>query len=282
MTLSINTNYSAAVALASLTSNQGQLDVAKGRLATGLRVQTAADDSIAWVASEKLKTRNNVSEGNLGMLSNASVALDTAVNSASQISTLVRKMQGLLVQAQSPDATAALKVKLNDAFGVYRSQIDGIVKDTSAVGINLIGSTGTLSVALLTSAGATVAAAQQVLITRAVLDSTALNLLPANIALTAVTATSLAAIGTTLEAALATITTQLVANSGQLAAVKSSIDAIKKIVSQNQKAISTYVDADLGAESSQVQALQVKQQLAAQALTIANTNPSVLLKLFKN
>jgi flagellin len=40
------------------------------------------------------------------------------------------------------------------------------------------------------------------------------------------------------------------------------------------------VDADLTKESAQLQSLQVKQQLATQALTIANQSPASLLKLF--
>jgi flagellin len=40
------------------------------------------------------------------------------------------------------------------------------------------------------------------------------------------------------------------------------------------------VDADLAAESSRLQSLQVRQQLGSQALSIANQAPQSLMKLF--
>ncbi|MCA3266850.1 MAG: flagellin, partial [Azospirillum sp.] len=40
-------------------------------------------------------------------------------------------------------------------------------------------------------------------------------------------------------------------------------------------------DADIGKASASVQALQVRQQLGIQSLSIANQQPSVLLGLFR-
>ena len=45
--------------------------------------------------------------------------------------------------------------------------------------------------------------------------------------------------------------------------------------------ISNLVDADLAKESATLQALQTKQQLGVQALSIANSSTSVLLSLFR-
>ena len=45
--------------------------------------------------------------------------------------------------------------------------------------------------------------------------------------------------------------------------------------------IGNLVDADLGKESARLKALEVKQQLAIQALRIANQTPSLLLSLFR-
>jgi len=48
-----------------------------------------------------------------------------------------------------------------------------------------------------------------------------------------------------------------------------------------ETSIGRLVDADLAKESARFQALQVKQQLGAQALSIANQAPQVILSLFK-
>jgi flagellin len=49
-----------------------------------------------------------------------------------------------------------------------------------------------------------------------------------------------------------------------------------------QVGIGNLVDADLARESASLQALQVKQQLGLQALSIANSSPQSILALFGN
>ena len=56
--------------------------------------------------------------------------------------------------------------------------------------------------------------------------------------------------------------------------VKSLMDAISRGVGQ-------LVDADMNEESTKLQALQVKQQLGVQALSIANTSSQAILRLFQ-
>ncbi len=45
--------------------------------------------------------------------------------------------------------------------------------------------------------------------------------------------------------------------------------------------VSNLVDADMAKESANLQALQVRQQLGVQALSIANSAPQIILSLFK-
>ena len=45
--------------------------------------------------------------------------------------------------------------------------------------------------------------------------------------------------------------------------------------------VGNLVDADLAKESASMQALQGEQQLGAQALSIANTAPQIILSLFR-
>ena len=54
-----------------------------------------------------------------------------------------------------------------------------------------------------------------------------------------------------------------------------------KLSNELENGIGNLVDADLATESARLQALQTKQQLGIQALSIANQAPSVLLGLFR-
>jgi flagellin len=56
---------------------------------------------------------------------------------------------------------------------------------------------------------------------------------------------------------------------------------VAKLIDTIQAGIGNLVDADVAKESATLQALQTKQQLGIQALSIANQSPSALLSLFK-
>ena len=48
-----------------------------------------------------------------------------------------------------------------------------------------------------------------------------------------------------------------------------------------KQGVGNLVDADLAEESANLQALQIKQQLGVEALSIANSNPQSILALFR-
>jgi len=58
-------------------------------------------------------------------------------------------------------------------------------------------------------------------------------------------------------------------------------DFVSKLTDSMNKGIGALVDADMNEESSRLQALQVQQQLAIQALSIANQGPQNILSLFR-
>ncbi|HXU81596.1 MAG TPA: flagellin, partial [Polyangia bacterium] len=56
---------------------------------------------------------------------------------------------------------------------------------------------------------------------------------------------------------------------------------IGKLTDVLETGVGNLVDADLAKESARLQALQVQQQLGAQALSIANQAPQIVLQLFR-
>ncbi|MBI1648773.1 flagellin [Hyphomicrobium sulfonivorans] len=79
--------------------------------------------------------------------------------------------------------------------------------------------------------------------------------------------------------------TELAAGATALGAAKARIDIQQTFVSSLKDAleggISQLVDADMNEESTRLQALQVKQQLGIQALSIANSSSQSILSLFR-
>ena len=80
--------------------------------------------------------------------------------------------------------------------------------------------------------------------------------------------------------------TQLNSALGDIGAQAKQIEAhntfVTKLVDALESGIGNLVDADLAKESARLQALQVQQQLGAQALSIANQAPQIILSLFQN
>jgi len=95
-------------------------------------------------------------------------------------------------------------------------------------------------------------------------------------------------LGTGAAATEATVQTALDAALGELQTLGTTSKSLERQVTFNSKlqdaletGIGNLVDADLAKESARLQALQTKQQLGVQALSIANSSSQVLLGLFR-
>jgi flagellin len=89
------------------------------------------------------------------------------------------------------------------------------------------------------------------------------------------------AASSTIQAALDTLITAQAKLGGQSKALDSQKTFLVKLGDNIDKGVGLLVDADLAKESARLQALQVKQQLGAQALSIANQAPQILLSFFR-
>ncbi len=84
-----------------------------------------------------------------------------------------------------------------------------------------------------------------------------------------------------VDTAIAALNNNLAKLGSQSKALDVQKDFLIKLSDNVTKGIGSLVDADLAKESARLQALQVKQQLGAQALSIANQGPSILLSFFR-
>ena len=94
--------------------------------------------------------------------------------------------------------------------------------------------------------------------------------------------TTLRAIVTQVEKVIARVTdagTKLGANKTQIDGQKAFVDTLMKA---NDRTIGILVDADIEEESTKLKALQTQQQLAVQALSIANSSGQNIMSLFRS
>ena len=149
-----------------------------------------------------------------------------------------------------------------DALGILGSaRLSIAASDTAAVKRGSIDAAGTIVIANFDAANATVA--------------------PAEIDVTTATDAQIDDYIQAVDSAMSEMTTA----ASSLGASKKRIDIQKDFVSNLMGAIdrgiSTLVDADMNAESTRLQALQVQQQLGIQSLSIANSSSQNILSLFR-
>ena len=84
-----------------------------------------------------------------------------------------------------------------------------------------------------------------------------------------------------LDASIANVNQALGNLGSQAKQVDAHLDFVSKLTDVLEAGVGNLVDADLAKESARLQALQVQQQLGAQALSIANSAPQIILQLFR-
>ena len=95
------------------------------------------------------------------------------------------------------------------------------------------------------------------------------------------TQTNAAGMIATVDTAIANVSSALSKLGTGSKALQSHLTFVGKLQDTLNAGVGNLVDADLAKESAKLQALQTKQQLGIQALSIANQSSSILLGLFR-
>jgi len=275
MTFSINVNASALDALRNLNSTSKDLEVTQTHINTGLKISSAKDNAAVFSIAQKLrgdlKGLNAVKQS----LDRGISTVDIALAAANAISDLLLEMKEKAVAAADQGLDTTSRNALSEDFAALRDQITTIVNNAEFNGSNLIDG-GTDAIVAITNADAT-----QTL----TVDHQDLTLGSANIPISAAqdisTQTAAAAAVTDLGNSinnLNSVLTKLGAGSTSLEQNRSFAGKLADVI---EVGIGNLVDADMAKESANLQALQVKQQLGIQALSIANQSPQSILSLFQ-
>lgn len=305
---SINTNVAAMTALRALNMTNKETLMVQNRVATGLRVASAADNaayySIATTMRSDRQALSTVSDA-LGLgaatIDVATQGIESAIDTTNTIKsklTLARqpgvdrtKIQSEITQLQS-SLTSAVSTATFSGQNLLRVDSTGtttqtfvasfsrdssnnitigtISVDTGATGTMLIDSSGS-GAGILDSDRTVTSGATFTVLT---LDISALTDSAADL-------TDLEDMIGGVDAAITSMTSAAT----DLGAVKSRIDVQKEFATNLMDAIDTgvgqLVDADMSEESTRLQALQVRSQLGVQALSLANQSAQQILSLFR-
>jgi flagellin len=272
--LSVNTNTNAMTALEYLNQTQGALASTENAISTGLTVSSAKDNGAIFAIAQNMRgdvagyTAVNQS------LSNGSSTVDVAMSAGQSISDLLIQMKQQALSASDTSLDTASRQALNDNFQALLSQIKSVVQNASFNGTNLIdGSTKTITA--LASADGThriTVSAENMSLSGSIVTVKSTGSISTQSKASTMVATVEASLNN-VNSALATL------GSGS---AKFSIQAtfVQNLSDTLNTGIGNLVDANMATESAQLTALQTKQQLGVQALSIANQAPQTILSLF--
>jgi flagellin len=310
---SINTNVAAMTALRSLTATNSALTQTQERISTGLRVATAADNAAYWSIATTMKSDNSALSTVQDALGLGAAFVDVAYTALDEAKNIVTKIKDKLVAAAQPGLDRAkiqtevteLQAQLTGMAGAATLQGQNWLSvDSSAAGYNATKSIvssisragGSISVQTISVNTGSMVLFDTNAAANGILDSTrnattgvvdpagTFTISTLNIAALTDSTADLAILDGYIKGADRAIT-EMAAGATALGAAKARIEIQQSFVSSLMDAIeggiSQLVDADMNEESTRLQALQVKQQLGIQALSIANGSSQSILRLFQ-
>lgn len=281
MGFSVNTNIGAMAALQSLNDTNKGLATTQSRINTGLDVNSTKDDSARYTIAQKLRGDVGGLKAVNSSLSRAKSTVDVAVAGAEQVSDLMNQMKSKVTEATDGGLDADSRTAITADLNALRKQVNSIIGSSEFNGSNLLKTdataTGKVSALMSTSGTSTLDVANIDL--EAAFDTAVGGDATVDIALAdAAAATTLKG---TLEAGFKVVSQKLSTLGSASRQIDGQIGFVSKLSDSIEGGIGNLVDADLAKESAKLQALQVKQQLGVQALSIANQAPQSITSLFR-
>jgi flagellin len=255
---SINVNVGAMVALQNLNASNKMLDVTQNRVSTGLKVSSAKDNGAIFAIATNQRAEMGALNSVIQSQQRGQSIVDVALAAGDTVVAALTEMKSLAVAIEAGGSSATITALEND-YDALQDEIDKALAGANFDGVNLWTDGAVTSVITDTSGGTFsigIAAAS---------DGTP-------------TAETAAAVQTAIDAFtadLATLGTQSKSLDRQVTFTSKLQDAV-------EAGIGNLVDADLAKESARLTALQTKQQLGVQALSIANSSSSILVSLFRS
>jgi flagellin len=281
---SVNTNMGAMIALQSLESTQSQLSVTQKQISTGYRVADSTDDGAAYAIAQGIRSTVGALTSANQQLGTVQGLLSTTQTGLNNVSNTMASMRDVLVKLADSSVQGSERSNYVQQYQSLLGNVKTDIQDAAYNGKTLIGdltgsagSFGRVAVARNENGASYGVAAFS---GSAIFGSISF------------TSTQLSA-ATTVQGFIGTAATATFINQqnivGQdLNTVGSSINYVNNQTTYNNDKINSLnsglgslVDADLAKESAQLTALQIRQQLGTQALSMANSAPQSLLSLFK-
>ncbi|MCW0235088.1 MAG: flagellin [Ferrovibrio sp.] len=274
MTNSVNTNIGALVALSSLRGVNSELDTTSKRVQTGYKVADASDDAAVFAVAQGIRGNIKAYASVQSSLAAGEGLGQVTASALTGISDLIGDIKAKFANLADGSLTSDQRTVYQNDVNQLVSQIQNYIGQATYNGKNLL--TADTSVTFVADVSGTTLTLQ----TGSSLSAAAASfssMFTGGYTAASNYSSAMADLGT-LETLVNSISAQVAAQSRSITLQKDFVD---DLVDATKTGLGALVDADVAAESATLQSLQVRQQLAIQALSIANQQPNTLLSLFR-
>jgi len=275
MAQTINTNVNSLTAQRNLASSQMSLSTSMQRLSSGLRVNSAKDDSAGLAIAERMNAQvkgMNVAIRNAG---DAISMAQTAEGALAAVSDSLQRMRELAVQSSNATNSAGDRTNLDTEFGQLKAEVTRVLTGTKFNGTAVLGTAATLAFQV----GPNNTVNDQISVT-----TTNLN---AGTGVTAVVAGGIttAALSLTamdnIDTAIGEITTARATFGATQNRFESVISSLSVNAENTAASRGRIVDADFAQETANLSRSQVLQQAGMAMVAQANSTPNSVMKLLQ-
>jgi flagellin len=276
---SVNTNVGAMIALQNLNSTNTELGIVQGRINTGKKVASAKDNGAVWSIAQAQRSDSMALNSVKESLQRGSSTVDVAIAAGESISDLLLQMKEKALSAADTTLNTASRTALATDFTSLRDQIKKVQDNAEFNGANMLkgGTLGTDVKALANAKGDS-----KIEVTKTAFSFGASGgAITFSAGTTFTTATAAGNLITVLNTSIEKVSAALTKWGTGSKSLQTHMNFVTKLQDSLDSGVGDLVDADLAKESARLQALQTKQQLGVQALSIANGSSSSLLGLFR-
>ncbi|MDO9432826.1 MAG: flagellin [Phenylobacterium sp.] len=272
MSVSINTNRPAPIPLQNLANDkrdqvQNKADAALGVVSAEPAVYSTAQKQRAEFSSlSAVKTS----------LDRASSITDVALAAGQQVGDILNQMREKAVGAADDSTSPTSRAAFDGEYQALLQSISQLSASAKFDGVSMLNGTLTSNLNVVGSADgeASISLTPQDL----TVGGSVINL--AGTALTGTTRET-GAVLAAVDRAIVNVSSALAELDAQSKQIEKHGALVTKLENVLDTGIGKLVDGDIAKESARLQALQVRQQLGPQALSIANSQPELILQLFR-
>jgi len=281
MALVINTNVASLNAQRHLQASRGDLETAMERLSSGKRINSAMEDAAGLTIANSLETKIKSLETAARNTNDAISLIHLGEGALDAVSSMLVRMRELATQALNGTYSNDDRANLDAEFQQLIAEITRISDNTYFNGINVIGSTDSLSFQVGATANDSISLQLQDMASTNIGDvtvsSTAEHLDDQDL-------TNLTNAGhalTSIDDALTEVDSYRVAMGSVANRLNHTVENLYSRIEQQTAAKSRIQDADYAVESANLARAQVLQQAGTAMLAQANASTMNVLSLLK-